>query len=61
MKRWPPKAAGAIGVKSALMLVQSVIVPQERVVLIDPAHPDCARIKPTAVRRFEYNKLFREA
>ncbi|MBC5768062.1 RES family NAD+ phosphorylase [Ramlibacter albus] len=48
-------AAGA----SAILLVPSVIVPEEAVALINPAHPDAAKIKATAVRSFEYSRLFR--
>lgn len=45
--------------RSAILLVPSVIVPEEQAALINPAHPDAARIKATVVRLFEYNKLFR--
>jgi RES domain-containing protein len=45
--------------KSALLLVPSVIVPQEYAALINPAHPHAAAISARAVRKFEYNRLFR--
>jgi RES domain-containing protein len=45
--------------RSAILLVPSVIVPEEHAALINPAHPDMARIKASVVRPFEYAKLFR--
>lgn len=45
--------------KSAILLVPSVIVPEEFTALINPAHPDASTLTATAVRRFEYNRLFR--
>lgn len=45
--------------RSAILLVPSVIVPEERAALINPAHTDAAKLKATVVRLFEYNKLFR--
>ncbi|PKO41070.1 MAG: hypothetical protein CVU30_15005 [Betaproteobacteria bacterium HGW-Betaproteobacteria-3] len=45
--------------KSAILLVPSVIVPEEFAALINPAHPQAAAIQARAVRRFEYNRLFR--
>lgn len=47
------------GQRSAILLVPSVIVPEELVALINPAHPDAAGITAQAVRQFEYNRLFR--
>lgn len=47
------------GQQAALLLVPSVIVPEEFTALINPAHPDAAAITAVAVRRFEYNRLFR--
>jgi RES domain-containing protein len=44
---------------SALLAVPSVIVPEERNVLINPLHPDAKAMTATVVRRFEYNGLFR--
>jgi RES domain-containing protein len=45
--------------ESAILLVPSVIVPEERVALMNPAHPDASKLKATVVRPFEYNKLVR--
>jgi RES domain-containing protein len=45
--------------RSALLLVPSVIVPEEYAVLINPAHPHASAISARAVRKFEYNRLFR--
>jgi hypothetical protein len=40
---------------SSMLLVPSVIVPEEPVVLVNPKHPDSSRIQARVVRRFEYN------
>ena len=45
--------------QSPLLLVPSVIVPEEYAALINPRHPASARITATVIRVFEYNKLFR--
>jgi len=45
--------------RSPLLLVPSVIVPEESVSLINPRHPGATKITARAVRRFEYNRLFR--
>jgi RES domain-containing protein len=45
--------------KSAILVVPSVIVPEEVAALINPAHPGAAQITARAVRKFEYNRLFR--
>lgn len=45
--------------RTAILLVPSVIVPEERNALINPRHPDAAIISATLLRRFEYNRLFR--
>jgi RES domain-containing protein len=45
--------------RSAILLVPSVIVPEERAALINPAHPDARKLTATVTRRFEYDKLFR--
>jgi RES domain-containing protein len=52
-------AAWLRSLRSAILLVPSVIVPEERAVLINPAHPDANKIKAQVVRPFEYNRLFR--
>jgi RES domain-containing protein len=40
---------------SALMLVPSIIVPEEHNVLINPAHAEAAAITPTKLRRWLYD------
>ncbi|MGS0753660.1 RES family NAD+ phosphorylase [Roseateles sp. GG27B] len=45
--------------RSALLLLPSVIVPEEFIVLINPLHPSSSQITAQAVRVFEYGKLFR--
>lgn len=45
----------AAGNRSALLRVPSVIVPEERNALINPAHPDTAKIKARKVRRWLYD------
>ena len=44
---------------AALLQVPSVIVPEESVVVINPAHRDTARLKASVVRPFEYQRIFR--
>lgn len=44
---------------SAVLLLPSVIVPEESVALINPAHPHALSITARAIRRFDYNRLFR--
>lgn len=45
--------------RSPILLVPSVIVPEEFAALINPSHPASANITAKVVRQFEYNKLFR--
>ena len=45
--------------RSPLLLVPSVIVPEEPIALINPAHADSARISAKVIRLFEYTRLFR--
>lgn len=45
--------------RSPILLVPSVIVPEEMTALVNPSHPLIKRVKATIVRPFEYNKLFR--
>lgn len=45
--------------RSPILLVPSVVVPEERASLINPLHPECKRITARIVRLFEYNRLFR--
>ena len=47
--------------RSAILLVPSVIVPEERAALVNPLHPDARRITAKTMRPFEYNRLFRVA
>lgn len=47
--------------KSPILLVPSVIVPEEMIALINPAHARAASIKATTRRKFEYDRLFRNA
>ncbi|MDY0071939.1 MAG: RES family NAD+ phosphorylase [Thauera sp.] len=41
--------------RSAMLELPSVIVPEDRNLLINPAHPDATAIKATKLRRFEYD------
>lgn len=41
--------------RTAMLVVPSVIVPEDAVVLINPAHADAARASATKVRRFLYD------
>lgn len=66
---WQAIPAGAVSVaagsawlrsrNSALLVVPSAIVPEESVVLINPAHADARLIKAKIIRRYEYDRLFR--
>jgi RES domain-containing protein len=47
--------------RSPILLVPSVIVPEERAALINPRHPLAGRLTATIVRLFDYNRLFRPA
>lgn len=44
---------------SPILMVPSVIVPEEWVSLINPRHSEASRITAKLVRLFEYNRLFR--
>lgn len=46
---------------AALLVVPSVIVPEEPAVIINVGHPEAARLTARSVRLFEYNRLFRGA
>ncbi|MFT4103638.1 MAG: RES family NAD+ phosphorylase [Burkholderiaceae bacterium] len=52
-------SAWLASLRSPILLVPSVIVPEECAALINPRHPASGRIKATVVRLFEYNRLFR--
>lgn len=41
---------------SALMIVPSVIVPDEFNVLVDPAHPDASRIGVVKLKKWQYDQ-----
>jgi RES domain-containing protein len=45
--------------RSPILMVPSVIAPEERVSLLKPGHPDTSTITARVVRAFEYNRLFR--
>lgn len=45
--------------RSPVLMVPSVIVPEEWASLLNPQHPDSSRITAKVVRLFEYNRLFR--
>jgi len=42
-----------------LMYVPSIIVPEEQNVVINPAHPDSAKIRAVKVRKWTYDPRFR--
>lgn len=46
--------------RSPILLLPSVILPEEFIALINPQHPTVPRISATVVRPFEYNRLFRQ-
>ncbi len=46
---------------SPILMVPSVIVPEEEVALINPRHPLAASITATVRRKFQYNVLFRDS
>jgi RES domain-containing protein len=41
--------------RTALLSMPSVIIDEEHNVMVNPAHPDCARIRATKLRRFLYD------
>lgn len=45
--------------RSVILLVPSVIAPEESVTLINPRHPDAAKLHAEVVRPHQYNALFR--
>lgn len=55
-------SAWAQSLRTALMLVPSVIVPEEQNLLINPAHPDAGRITARKVRKWLYDpRMIRKA
>lgn len=68
---WDAEPAGRVSIaigsewarssRTALMLVPSVLVPEENNLLINPAHPNARRISARKVRRWTYDpRLIRE-
>jgi RES domain-containing protein len=59
------KASVAIGaewlrsLRSLVLVVPSVIVPEEAATLLNPADPGAGMLTATVIRPFEYDKLFR--
>ena len=45
--------------RSALLLVPSVLVPEEFAVLVNPVHGDARKLVATTRRRFDYFNIFR--
>lgn len=41
--------------RTALLTMPSVIIDEEDIVMVNPAHPDCPRIRATKLRRFLYD------
>lgn len=52
-------SAWLASLRSPILLVPSVVVPEERASLINPNHPEGKRITARVVHLFEYNRLFR--
>ena len=52
-------AAWLNSLRSPILLVPSVIVPEEFAALINPLHPASRAISAKVIRPFEYSKLFR--
>ena len=49
------------GGTAALLVVPSVIVPEESAVIVNTRHPDAGGLAARIARPFEYNRLFRAA
>jgi hypothetical protein len=45
--------------RSVILIVSSMIAPEDGAASINPAHPDGEKVKAKIARRFEYNELFR--
>jgi len=52
-------AAWLLSKRSPILLVPSVIVPEERTALVNPLHPQFGLITAKTIRQFEYNRVFR--
>lgn len=50
-------AAWLASLRSPILLVPSVIVPEEFIALLNPRHPAAARITARVARQFEYSRL----
>jgi RES domain-containing protein len=48
-----------ISLRSPILLLPSVIVPEEEIALLNPAHPALKTVSASIVRPFEFNRLFR--
>lgn len=48
-----------ISLRSPILLLPSVIVPEEEIALLNPAHPVLKTVSASIVRPFEFNRLFR--
>lgn len=46
--------------RSAILLLPSVIVPEEQIALVNPAHPHATRIGAIVERPIQYDGLFRD-
>ncbi|WP_373454436.1 RES domain-containing protein [Bordetella genomosp. 9] len=59
------RASAAVGSQwlrqgyTAILVVPSVVVPEEGVTLINPSHALAHQFKVRVVRQFQYNRLFR--
>lgn len=59
------RASAAVGsawlssLRTPILSLPSVVVPEEWIALINPKHAAAARIKAKVIRLFEYNRLFR--
>jgi hypothetical protein len=45
--------------QSLILELPSAIVPEEPILVINASHPDAGRLKAKAIRRFEYERVFR--
>ena len=50
--------AWAAGLGSALLMVPSGIVPEDTNILINPTHPDAAKLRARTIRRWTYDARF---
>lgn len=52
-------SAWLLSKRSPILIVPSVIVPEERTVVINPLHPQSGSITAKTVRQFEYHRVLR--